>query len=178
MTSHPNGVSIPRPLRAKNARSFFPSSPLVSWYLGGCWFALLLTIAACGRRADIAGPIETTDFVIPADETVTATADTTINASNKIEIDGTLYIAPGANVIFKSPSVNINGTVQNLSTHVSWWRRTAFTLRRLPALITASIDRLLGRQPRYLNRGPFDCFGPTSRSAPSAPNPSQPIAPE
>ena len=140
-----------------------------------CVTAVLLTalldLSGCNRHAEIAGPIDTTDFVIPADEIVTATADTTINASNKIEIDGALYIVPGANVTFRSPSVNINGTVQNLSMHVNWWRRVAFTMRRLPDLVTARIDQMLGRQPRYLNRGPFDCFGPTSRTEPPPPKP-------
>ena len=152
---------------AWNPGSLLSSFPLVSWCLGG-YFLLLIFVAmsGCNRHAEIAGPIDTTDFVIPADEVVTATADTTINASNKIEIDGTLYVASGANVTFKSPSVNINGTVQNLSTHVDWWRRAMFTMRRFPARLTALIDRILGRQPRYLNRGPFDCFSPATRTDP------------
>ena len=150
------------PGSASRIRLIWPTAVLVLALFG---------LTNCGHRADIAGPIDTTDFVIPAGATVTATADTTINASNKIQIDGTLYIAPGANVTFKSPSVTINGTVQNLATRVTWWGRTAFTMRRLPDLITARVDRLLGREPAYLDRGPLDCFSPQSRIAPPKPNP-------
>jgi hypothetical protein len=123
----------------------------------------LLTLTSCGRRAQIAGPIDTTDFVIPKGKVVTATADTTINASRKIEIDGTLYVASGVNVTFESPSVNVPGTVQNLAMRVSWWERAEFTLVRIPTIVTARIDQIWGRQPRYLDRGSLDCFSPTSR---------------
>ena len=166
MTFHRNRYYFSFPQVAQSSSLWFCVPSLVYWCLAACFFILVIALnSGCNRSSEIAGPIDTTDFVIPAGETVTATAETIITATNKIEIDGTLYVAPGANVTFKSPSVNINGTVQNLSTYVSWWRRTQFTMRRLPDLVTARIDRLLGRQPRYLNRGPLDCFSPASRTA-------------
>ncbi|MGO9450894.1 MAG: hypothetical protein ACLQDV_07595 [Candidatus Binataceae bacterium] len=123
----------------------------------------LLTLASCGRRAEIAGLIDTTNFVIPEGEVVTATADTTIKASRKIEIDGTLYLASGANVTFESASVNVTGRVQNLAMRVGWWQHAEVTLVLIRKIVTARIERILGRQPRYLDRGPLDCFSPTSR---------------
>ena len=160
-------LSFPRVCFVRRARNPGSLFAFVSWCLGGYFLLLILVVmSGCDRHAEIAGPIDTANFVIPADEVVTATADTTINASNKIEIDGTLYLAPGANVTFQSPSVNINGRVQDLSMHVTWWRRIAFTIRRFPAKVGARIDRILGREPRYMDRGAFDCFGPTSRIEP------------
>ncbi len=127
--------------------------------------AMLAAVAGCGHRAQIAGTIDTTDYVIPAGEVITAIGDVTINASRKIEIDGTLYIASGATVTFKSPSVNIQGSVQNEAMHVGWLRRTEFSLRRLPDEVVARFDRMLGRQPRYWARGRLDCFSPQGRTA-------------
>ena len=63
------------------ASSPCPRSSLVSLCLGGG--LILLVFTGCGRRSEIAGPINTTDFVIPAGEVVTAVADTTISASRK-----------------------------------------------------------------------------------------------
>src|SRR5215469_16564614 len=103
------------------ASSPCPRSSLVSLCLGGG--LILLVFTGCGRRSEIAGPINTTDFVIPAGEVVIAVADTTISASRKIQIDGTLYLAPGANVEFESPSVNVTGRVQSLAMRAGWWQR-------------------------------------------------------
>jgi hypothetical protein len=126
--------------------------------------ALLVTIAACGHKTQISGAIETIDYEIPSGQVITAIGDVTINASRKIEIDGVLYVAPGATVTFKSPSVNIPGTVQNLAMHVSWWRRSVFLFDRMPEAIVARVDRILGRTPRYWNRGALDCFSPGGRA--------------
>jgi hypothetical protein len=106
---------------AASGRCF--SCALTSLGLGG-GLLLLLILSGCGLRTEISGTINNTDFVIPAGEVVTAVADTTINASRKIEIDGTLYLVPGANVEFESPSVNVTGKVQNLAMHAGWWQRT------------------------------------------------------
>jgi hypothetical protein len=90
--------------------------------------------------------------VIPPGHVVTAVGDVTINASRKIEIDGDLYIAPGATVTFKSPSVNIPGRAQNLGMQVGWWRRTEFLFNRIPNAAEGAVNRVLGRTPRYWNR--------------------------
>ena len=127
--------------------------------------ALLATIAACGHKAQITGAINTTNYVIPSGEVITAIGDVTINASRKIEIDGVLYVAPGATVTFEAPSVNIPGRVQNLAMHVGWWSRSEFLFNRIPDAIVARVDRMLGRTPRYWNRGALDCFSPGGRAA-------------
>jgi hypothetical protein len=127
--------------------------------------ALLVAIAACGHETQISGAIDTTDYEIPSGQVVTAIGDVTINASRKIEIDGVLYVAPGATVTFKSPSVNVPGSVQNLAMHVGWWRRSEFLFNRIPDAIVARLNRMLGRTPRYWNRGALDCFSPTGRAA-------------
>ena len=132
--------------------------------------ALLVTIASCGHKTQISGAIETIDYKIPSGQVVTAIGDVNINASHKIEIDGILYVAPGATVTFKSPSVNIPGTVQNLAMHVSWWRRSVFLFDRIPESIVARVNRALGRTPRYWNRGALDCFSPSGRAASLATN--------
>ena len=127
-------------------------------------FAAIVLMSACGHR-EVTGTINTTDFVIPAGEVVTAVGDVTINASRKIEIDGTLYIAPGATVTFQSPSVNVPGSVQHSQMHVGWWRRSMFFLNRVPDAVVARVDRMLGRTPNYWNRGSLDCFSPQGRAA-------------
>jgi hypothetical protein len=127
--------------------------------------ALLAAIAACGHTPQISGAIDTTDYEIPSGQVITAIGDVTINASRKIEIDGVLYVAPGATVTFKSPSVNVTGTVQNLAMRVGWWRRSEFLFNRIPDAIVARVDRMLGRTPRYWNRGALDCFSPNGRAA-------------
>jgi hypothetical protein len=148
------------------ASSLCSFSSFVHLLFGGC--LTLLVLSGCGHRSQISGTINTTDFVIPAGDVVTATADTTINASHKIEIDGTLYVVPGANVEFESPSVNVTGKVQNLAMHAGWWQRTRSVLNRIPPTIMASIDRMLGRQPKYLARGgSVDCLSPPVAAAPS-----------
>jgi hypothetical protein len=126
---------------------------------------LLVTIAACGHQTQISGAIDTTDYEIPSGQVITAIGDVTINASRKIEIDGVLYVAPGSTVTFKSPSVNISGTVQNPAMHVGWWRRSEFLFNRIPDAIVARVNRMLGRTPRYWNRGALDCFSPSGRAA-------------
>jgi hypothetical protein len=128
-------------------------------------FALLVMIPACGHKTQISGTVDTTDYEIPSGQVITAIGDLTINASRKIEIDGVLYVAPGATVTFKSPSVNIPGTVQNLAMHVGWWRRSKFLVNRIPDAIVARFDRMLGRTPKYWNRGALDCFSPSGRAA-------------
>jgi hypothetical protein len=126
--------------------------------------ALFVTLAACKHKMQISGVIDTIDYQIPSGQVITAIGDVTINASHKIEIDGVLYVAPGATVTFKAPSVNIPGTVQNLAMHVSWWRQSVFLLDRIPESIVARVDRVLGRTPRYWNRGTLDCFSPSGRA--------------
>jgi hypothetical protein len=63
------------------ASSLSSRPALVSFNLCGC--LLLLILSGCGHRAVISGAINTTDFVIPAGDVVTAVADTTINARAK-----------------------------------------------------------------------------------------------
>jgi len=126
---------------------------------------LLAMIAGCGHRAQIAGAINTTDYVIPPGDVVTAVGDVTINASRKIEIDGDLYIAPGATVTFKSPTVNIPGRARNLGMQIGWWRRTEFLVNRIPQAAEGAINRVLGRTPKYWNREALDCFKPAGRAA-------------
>ncbi len=125
-------------------------------------------LAACGHSREISGAINTTDFVIPSGEVDTAIGDVTIIASRKIEIDGTLYVVPWANVTFQSPDVNVPGSVQNLATRVGWWRRAAFVARSIPRQLSDRLDRMLGRTPNYWARGPLDCFSPQGRIDSSA----------
>ena len=151
--------------RGKGTARWLPTPDASSRRYRLAALALLVTIAACGHKTQISGAIDTTDYVIPSGQVITAIGDVTINASRKIEIDGVLYVAPGATVTFKSPSVNIPGTVQNLAMHVSWWRRSVFLFDRVPEAIVARVDRMLGRTPRYENRGALDCFSPGGRAA-------------
>ncbi len=153
------------------ASSLASRSSLMSLCLGACF--VLLVFSGCGHRSEISGAINTTDFVIPSGDVVVAVADTTINASRKIQIDGTLYLAPSANVEFESPSVNVTGKVQNLAMYAGWWQRTRSVLNRTPSIVTTGIDRMLGRQPKYLARGSADCLSPQSATAP----PPQPKSP-
>jgi hypothetical protein len=139
-----------------------PSSP--SRCLIAATFAGCLMLAACGRGHEIAGAIDTTDFVIPSGEVVTATGDLTITASRKIEIDGTLYVVPGANVTFQSPDVSVTGSVQNLATRVGWWRRAGLVAKITTREIGYQLDRMLGRTPNYwAARGTLDCSIPQGR---------------
>jgi len=119
MARRPRRIAIQRVMLIPKARRF-------------AVLVLLTMIAGCEHKAQIAGAINTTDYVIPSGDEVTAVGDVTINASRKIEIDGDLYIAPGATVTFKSPSVNIPGRAQNLGVQVGWWRRTWFLFNRIP----------------------------------------------
>ena len=156
------------------ARGSSPRSrSLASLCLGGCF--VLLIFSGCGRRSEISGAINTTDFVIPAGDVVTAVADTTINASRKIQIDGTLYLVPGANVEFESPSVTVTGRVQNLAMHAGWWQQTRSVLNTIPSKIETRIDRMLGRKPKYLARGSVDCLSPqpANTSQPGSNSPGQ-----
>lgn len=127
------------------------------------WMAALWLIAftmGCAHKSQIAGTINTKDFVIPAGEVVIAVDHVTINASHMVKVDGALYVAPGASVVFRSPSIDVPGIVQNMSAHVSWWRRTQFVMRMIPQDISQRADRLLGRTPNYWNRGRLDCISP------------------
>lgn len=140
-----------------------------------CWMAALLLIAStmgCTHKSQIAGTINTKDFVIPAGEVVIAVSNVTINASHMVKVDGALYVVPGASVVFKSPSINVSGIVQNMSAHASWWRRTQFVMRTIPQDITQRMDRLLGRTPNYWNRGRLDCFSPAPQT-PQVPKATQ-----
>jgi hypothetical protein len=127
------------------------------------WMAALWLIAftvGCAHKSQIAGTINTRDFVIPAGEVVIAVDNVTINASHMVKVDGALYVAPGASVVFRSPSIDVPGIVQNMSAHVSWWRRTQFVMSMIPQDISQRADRLLGRTPNYWNRGRLDCISP------------------
>ena len=151
--------------RGKGTARWLPTPDASSRRYRLAALALLVTIAACGHKTQISGAIETIDYEIPSGQVITAIGDVTINASHKIEIDGVMYVAPGATVTFKSPSVNIPGTVQNLAMHVGWWRRSEFLFNRIPDAIVARVSRMLGRTPRYWNRGALDCFSPSGRAA-------------
>jgi|GEM_PF-3297975 len=126
---------------------------------------MIALLAEWGHRARLQGTVTTTDYVIPADEVVTVVGDVTINASRRIEIDGTLYLAPGATVTFQSPSVNVRGSVERIEMHVGWWRRATFAARHLLAAAMARMNRMLGRTPNYWARGPLGCFGPQPAAA-------------
>ena len=139
------------------------------------WMAALLLIAfttGCAHKSQIAGTINTKDFVIPAGEVVIAVNNVTINASHMVKVDGALYVVPGASVVFKSPSIDVSGIVQNMSAHASWWRRTQFVMRTIPQDISRRVDRLLGRTPNYWNRERLDCFSP-ARQTPQVPKATQ-----
>lgn len=101
----------------------------------------------CTHKSQIAGTINTKDFVIPAGEVVIAVTNVTINASHMVKIDGALYVVPGANVVFRSPSIDVSGIVQNMSAHVDWWSHTQFVLRMIPREISDRLYGLLGRTP-------------------------------
>jgi len=152
MARRPRRIAIQRVMLIPKARRF-------------AVLVLLTMIAGCEHKAQIAGAINTTDYVIPSGDEVTAVGDVTINASRKIEIDGDLYIAPGATVTFKSPSVNIPGRAQNFGMQVGWWRRTEFLFNRIPNAAEGAVNRVLGRTPRYWNREALDCFNPAGRAA-------------
>lgn len=152
MTRRLRGIAIERTKLIRKARR-----------LAG--LVLLAMITGCGHRAQITGAINTTDYVIPPGDVVTAVGDVTISASRKIEIYGDLYIAPGATVTFKSPTVNIPGRAQNLGMQVGWWRRTGILFNRIPRAAEAAIKRVLGRTPKYWNREALDCFNPAGRAA-------------
>lgn len=127
------------------------------------WMAALWLIVftvGCAHKSQIAGTINTKDFVIPAGEVVIAVDNVTINASHMVKVDGALYVASGASVVFRSPSIDVPGIVQNMSAHVSWWRRTEFVIRMIPQDISQLADRLWGRTPDYWNRGRLDCISP------------------
>jgi hypothetical protein len=89
-----------------------------------------------------------------------------------VKVDGALYVVPGASVVFKSPSIDVSGIVQNMSAHASWWRRTQFVMRTIPQDITQRMDRLFGRTPNYWNRDRLDCFSP-ARQTPQVPKVTQ-----
>lgn len=124
---------------------------------------LFATLPGCAPRPSIAGTINTTDYVIAAGQVVTAVGDVTIIASHRIEIYGVLEVAHGATVRFKSPTVNISGKVQYQDRYVGWWLRSKFLLNRLPEIVTAALDRAVGRTPNYWARGALDCSSPVSR---------------
>jgi len=139
--------------------------------------ALVVSIAiavGCARRQELAGTVNADDFVIPAGQIFTAIGDLTINATHRIQIDGTLYAVPGANLVFNSSIVQINGRVQNLAQHVSWWRERLISLR--PAKFYSAVQQLdpFYRPPRYWpGRRILDCFGfsaPASTLPESSPN--------
>ena len=71
-----------------------------------------------------------------------------------------MYVVPGASVVFRSPSIDVSGIVQNMSVHVSWWGHTQLVLRNIPGEISQRLDRLLGRTPNYWNRARLDCLTP------------------
>ena len=77
---------------------------------------LMVTLLAGGarKRPEIKGLIMTRDFVIPAGQSVTVVQDTIILASRKIEIYGTVFVNPGMNVSFRSPTVHIEGEIQHI----------------------------------------------------------------
>ena len=126
---------------------------------------LLATLPGCAPKPRIAGTINTTDYVIGAGQVVTAVGDVTIIASHRIDIYGVLEVAHGATVRFKSPTVNIPGTLQYQDMYVGWWLRSKFLLNRVPEMVTARLDRMLGRTPHYWARGVLDCFNPVGRAA-------------
>lgn len=134
--------------------------------------AISVAVAAgCSRRGEIAGTVNTKDFVIPAGQTLVATSDLTINATRRIQIDGTLYAAPGANLEFNSPIVRISGRVQNLNQRVSWWRERMISLKMSDPYAWLRRLNPFSQAPRYWpGRKVLDCFG---GAAPSEPNPSQ-----
>ncbi|MGO9347047.1 MAG: hypothetical protein ACLPZJ_11775 [Terriglobales bacterium] len=141
--------------------------------------AVVVSIAiavGCARRQELAGTINADDFVIPAGQTFTAIGDLTINGTHRIQIDGSLYAVPGANLEFNSPIVKINGRVQNLAQHVSWWRERLISLRS--AKFYSWLQRLdpFYRPPRYWpGRKILDCFGfSAAASTPPDPSPNRP----
>lgn len=77
---------------------------------------LMATLVCGGAKPDreLKGLIQTRNFVIPAGQSATAVEDTMILASRKIEISGTLFVNPGADVNFRSPVVDIRGKVQRI----------------------------------------------------------------
>jgi hypothetical protein len=74
-------------------------------------------------------------------------------------------VASGASVVFRSPSIDVPGIVQNMSAHVSWWRRTEYVMRMIPQDISQRADRLLGRTPNYWNRARLDWISLASQIA-------------
>jgi hypothetical protein len=63
------------------------------------------------------GTINTTRFTIPAGQSRTVTGDLTINASDAIDIDGTLVIPPGVNVnLWSAGDIDLDGVLQAGST--------------------------------------------------------------
>jgi probable HAF family extracellular repeat protein len=88
--------------------------------------------------ASLSGVMNVTDFSIPAGTTRTATADLTINAGGKIQIDGTLLVTPGVGValLAKGP-LTINGAIQSTDA-ASSRSRGATSLARNAAPLTRS----------------------------------------
>jgi hypothetical protein len=77
---------------------------------------LMVTLFTGGakKNPEIKGLIMTRNLVIPAGQSVTAVQDTMILASSKIGIYGTLFVNPGMNVSFRSPTVDIQGKIQHI----------------------------------------------------------------
>lgn len=126
---------------------------------------LLAALPGCAPKPRIAGTINTTDYVIAPGQVVTAVGDVTIIATHRIEIYGVLEVAHGARVRFKSPTVTIPGRLQYQDKYVGWRLRSKFLLNRVPEMVTARLDRMLGRTPNYWARGGLDCFSPVGRAA-------------
>jgi hypothetical protein len=128
-------------------------------------------LAGCTRPSELAGTLNVQDFVIAPGQTLTATSDLTITASHKIEIDGTLCALPGANLVFNSPVVQINGRVKNLAHEASWWRIAILRIRSLNLIFFLEQLNPWKRKQYWPKRASLDCLSPINLSGVPAKKP-------
>jgi hypothetical protein len=136
--------------------------------LGLLALLLIVTLIPGGAKKDpeVQGLIVTRDFVIPAGQAVTAVQDTMILASGKIAIYGTLLVRPGMKVSFRSPTVDVQGKIEDIPSLVDRLQIAMTSVKSFEQSIFQSEPPVPQTWP---GRGTFGCNGFTRKSLAQTP---------
>lgn len=125
---------------------------------------VIVSVIGCAGSGDstatptgLGGTITTTDYVIPAGTTQTATSDLKVLASGKIDIEGTLLINPGVSVaLLSKKALIVNGNIKAVAPPAKLTRQQAGS--EAPFVATGDSDSYIthidlseGSSPVYIS---------------------------
>src|SRR5437588_4981982 len=130
--------------------------------LGGCGGDRVSGAAAASKTSSISGIVHTAKFTVPAGNTVIVTGNTIIDASDTIQIDGTILVNKGVGLaLLADNAVHLAGTIRPNPSSKS-------TISRLFDLIRSEAIAQNAPSPYVVGGKEVDALNKDGQSNPSA----------